>query len=118
MNETAVKALCVCAVCALTLGPFLVRSSLRHEAVYGGPLAHLFHAAGALLLMSALPGVIAALVFGGGFRTALPLGAALLALSYAALLLFAIVEQPARKRHQQDEDEHGWTAEKARTSGL
>ena len=118
MDETLQKTLVVWFAFALVLGPLLTRSSIRRSRVHGGIIAHVFHFVGAFSLVGVVPAIFAALVFGGGFRLAFPLGLTLLLVSMFSLVLFAIVERPALQAYQETHEEKGWTEEDARASGL
>lgn len=121
MDTVFVQTLAVCVIFAAILGPLTARSSMRREPVYGGLAARVFHLIGASAVIGVVPGVLTALILGGGFRVALPIALMFLAVSFAALLLFALFERPARTAHlahlAQRQDQ-GWTAEDARKSGL
>ena len=118
MDDITLKTFAVCLAFAVILGPFAARSSLRREPIYGGILAQIFHLTGAAAMMGVIPGVITALILGGGFRVAFPIAAFFLATSFVMLLIFALFERPARSAHLAQTQDHGWTAEDARTSGL
>ena len=121
MERPLLDAVIVCIIFAVIFGPLTARSSLRREPVHGGLLPVLFNLLGASALVAVLPGVITALVLGGGFRLAFPLALACVAISLGALMIFAALEYPARSRfeaEQQRKTEQGWTEEDARRSGL
>ena len=103
--------------CGLVLGILTARSSARRDKVRGGLLAHVFHYLGASLTVSALPGVLATILLGQGILRAVAVGAGFVLLSLAMLFIYAIFERGARTGISVPDDE-GWTAEKARTSGL
>ncbi|MBC7869452.1 MAG: hypothetical protein H7Y09_01325 [Chitinophagaceae bacterium] len=117
MTHHVLEILAVSVVFGIIFGPLIARSSSRREKVYGGALAQVFHVIGAGAMVGILPGVIAGLIFGGGFGTAFPVALGLLATSLFSMVLFAIVEKPARPAPQPTED-RGWTEEDARKSGL
>ncbi|MBZ0302898.1 MAG: hypothetical protein K8J31_24345 [Anaerolineae bacterium] len=98
----------------LVLGYFVARSSARREKIYGGQVAQIFHYIGAAAVTGVLPVVIASLVLRGGFGLAFPLAVSFMVSGFLALILFAIVEQPARSQVET----RGWTEQDARTSGL
>ncbi len=112
------QSLLVALVFAAMTGPWVARSSSRRQPVYGGVIAQIFHSMGAGAFAAAVPGVIAALIQGGGFGTALPVIFTCLGVSLLALLCFAVIERPARAAQGIQPEDHGWTAEDARTSGL
>jgi hypothetical protein len=115
-TEVLQNALLIGFAFGVVLGLIIVRASHRAEAVRGGPLAHLFHFLGASMFASTLPTVLATVFLGGGFLQAVATAFALVVISLALLLIYALFERPAIE-HTPVEDS-GWTAEKARTSGL
>ncbi len=117
MNRDLLEILAVSVVFGVIFGPLIARSSSRREKVYGGTLAQVFHMIGAGAMAGLLPGIFTSLIVGGGFREAFPVALGLLATSLFSMLLFAIVERPARHAQQPIED-RGWTAEDARKSRL
>lgn len=118
MDDLLIKVLAVTAVFAVIFGPLATRSSMRREPVYGGMLAKLFHFLGVTLMVVVLPSVLTALILGGGFRVAFPVGLAFVLLSLTMLLAFAVFERPARTAALAQVKDRGWTEEDARTSGL
>jgi hypothetical protein len=100
--------------CGLVLGYFTARSSAKREKIYGGQAALIFHYIGAAAVTGVLPLVLASLIVGGGFGTAFPLAVSFMLTGFLSLVIFAIVEQPARASHVSQ----GWTEQDARTSGM
>ncbi len=114
--ENAQVALLIGLGCAAVLGYFTARSSARREKIYGGQAARIFHYIGAAAVTGVLPVVLASLILGGGFGTAFPLAVSFMLTGFVALVIFAVIEQPARSR--QGQTARGWTEHDARTSGL
>lgn len=110
------KALLVGLIIGGLLAIYVIRRSLREEKVYGGVPAQIFHFLGALGFCMTLPTVLAALILGGGFGIAFPLGIGLVIASLIMLVIFAVVEHPARPKITPEEEV--WTEEKARASGM
>ena len=98
----------------LVLGYFTARSSARREKIYGGQVAHLFHYLGSAAVTGVLPVGLSSLILGAGFGTAFPLGVSFMIAGFLALVIFAVLEHPARASHVPQ----GWTEQDARTSGL
>ena len=98
----------------LVLGYFTARSSAQREKIYGGQTALIFHYIGAAAVTGILPLVLATLILGGGFSTAFPLAVSFMVTGFLALVIFAIIEQPARSAQVSK----GWTEQDARTSGM
>lgn len=97
-------------------GVFVARTSARRQTIHGGTPAKLFHYLGAAVFVSALPAGLIELLTGRGFGGAILASVSLVLISFALLLVYALLERPALARLPSDDD--GWTAEKARTSGL
>ena len=93
--DVLTQSLLVCAVFAVIFGPLTARSSHRRSPIRGGIVAQAFHLIGTMAFVSVLPGVIAALILGGGFETAFPLALTLSVLSFLSLLVFAVFEHSA-----------------------
>lgn len=121
MDETT-KLLIILGVIALSavlLGSRVAREANEREAVIGGRLARLFNLIGSMAFAGLVPGVLTGIIL-GAVHVALPIALGLLATCFLSMLLFAILELPARKQLVpiKPEDEDLWTAEKARSSGL
>jgi ABC-type sulfate transport system permease component len=110
------KALLVGFVIGMALAIYVTRRSLREEKVYGGALAQFFHFLGALGFCMTLPTVLTTIILHGGFGIAFPLGMGLVVISLIMLVIFAVIEQPARAKITPEEEV--WTEEKARASGM
>jgi uncharacterized YccA/Bax inhibitor family protein len=95
---------------------YVAPRSLREEKIYGGAAAQVFHYLGVLGFCMTLPTVIAALVLHGGFGVAFPLGIGCVLVAFVFLLIFAVIERPARAGATPEDEV--WTEEKARSSGL
>lgn len=109
-------ALLVGLILGALLSLYVAPRSLREEKVYGGVPAQVFHYLGVLGFCMTLPTVLTAVILHSGFLTAVALGFSLVGVAFVALLIFAVVERPARAAIVPDEEV--WTEEKARTSGL
>ncbi len=83
---------------ALVLGALTARSSARRSKIYGGTLAHVFHYIGAAGAVGVLPTVLASLILGQGFLRAVVMGLSFMAVGLIALVLFAMIEHPARPK--------------------
>jgi hypothetical protein len=101
------------------LGAYLSLVSHRHEKVLGGTLAQIFHVIGAMAVASTPITVLATVFLGNGFWAAILTAFVLILIAFTALFVYAIFEQPALEREKAKHgDDQGWTAEKAKTSGL
>jgi len=81
---------------ALVFGALTARSSARRSKIYGGTAAHIFHYIGAAGAVGVLPTVLASLILGLGFLRAIVMGFSFMAVGLIALVIFAVVESPAR----------------------
>jgi len=112
----AVIALLVGLVLGTIFAVYVVPKSLKEEKIYGGMLAQGFHFLGTLGFCMTLPTVITALLLRGGFALAFPLGIGCVIAAFIALLIYAVIERPARVGIVPEDEV--WTEEKARSSGL
>ena len=112
--SNAVIALLIGLGFALVLGYFVARSSARREKIYGGQAAHALNYIASAGVAGTLPVVLASLILRGGFGLAFPLAVSFMVVSLISLVIFAIIELPARSKATGQ----GWTEQDARTSGL
>jgi hypothetical protein len=95
---------------------YVRRKSILEEKIYGGTLAQVFHYLGVLGFCMTLPTVISAGILRSGFLPSVALGFGCVILAFIFLLIFAVIEQPARAGITPDDEV--WTEEKARASRL
>ncbi len=100
--------------CAAVFGYYVARRSERREKIYGGWPARMFHYIGAASIAGILPVILVCLILGQGFRSAFPIGVTFLVTGLAALLIFAVIERPARARMAIQD--RGWSKEDAQKS--
>lgn len=110
-------ALLVGLVIGVPLGLYVSMVANRHEKVRGGLPAQIFNAIAAIFLCSALPGVLTMVFTRAGLLSAIAFGLGAFALAYLSLCAYAVFERPALAA-QAPQDDRGWTAEKAKSSGL
>ena len=116
MNNDQILALVIGAGVAIFFGAFIARKSAAEDKIHGGTVAQVFHYIASACVAGVLPVVIASLVLGNGFRFSFPAAIGFLSVGWLALLIYAAVEKSARD--QLSDEDQGWTAEDARTSGL
>lgn len=114
--STPVNALLIGLVLGGLLSLYVAPRSLREEKVYGGVPAQIFHYLGVLGFCMTLPTVLAAVFMHSGFLPSVALGFGCVGAAFIALLVFAVLEHPARANATQEEEV--WTEAKARSSGL
>lgn len=114
--SSAITALLVGLVLGGLLSVYVTPRSLSKEKIYGGVPAQVFHYLGVLGFCMTLPTVLTAVILRSGFLPAVALGFGCVGVAFIALLIFALVERPARASITPEEDV--WTEEKARSSGL
>jgi hypothetical protein len=109
----------VIVLCAALVGTRVAREASHREKIYSGTIGTILNLISAMAVASLLPGVLVALLLGGG-HFAVPIALSLLTITLISLVLFALVELPHHKALpvERSEEEELWTAEKARTSGL
>jgi len=98
-------------------GRVVADHSKKAEKIHGGKQAELFHLAACSIMAGLVPSIlIEVFVFRLGFGSIL-IGLSLMGVMFLCLMGFASIELPARANAKRNEDK-GWTAEDARTSGL
>ncbi|MCS7070828.1 MAG: hypothetical protein NZM00_04930 [Anaerolinea sp.] len=100
----------------IVFGYFMARRSAKEQRIYGGALAHALNYLGAAVFGAMPASALLTVLTGGGFVRAVLIGIVLSLISLGIFVLFALVERPARAAHQAADE--GWTAQKARESGL
>ena len=95
---------------------YVRRKSILEEKIYGGIMSEVFHYLGVLGFCMTLPTVISATILRSGFLPSVALGFGCVILAFLCLLVFAVIEQPARAGITPKEEV--WTEEKARASRL
>lgn len=116
--EKIPQALLIGLLIGIPLGSYVALISNRHDKVHGGVIAQIFHIIGAICLTSAPPTVLAVVFSGGGFLPGVLTAFSLIVVALIALFLHALFEHPARERSALADADRGWTAEKAKSSGL
>lgn len=104
------------AVVGVIAGWFVAKRSAKQDPIYGGSTARLFHYLGAAVFASMPLSSIFTILMGGGFVRAVLTGIVISVISYVLLLIFSAIEQPARQSRAAEDE--GWTAQKAKESGL
>jgi hypothetical protein len=108
---------------ALIFGPRTAQSTERREKTYGGGAAQLLNLIACMAFVSLpltiLSGLIAQIVM-RQHAPLLPVALSLLAVTFIALVLWAIIEMPARAKAPVPTRTalNTWTAEDAKNSGL
>ena len=108
---------------ALIFGPRIAQSTERREKAYGGGAAQLFNLIACMAFVSLpltiLSGLIAQILM-RQHAPLLPVALSLLAVTFVALLIWAVIEMPARAKAPVATRTalNTWTAEDARKSGL
>ena len=90
--------------------------SLKKQKIYSGRLGKLFHHVAVAAYVGVAPAALVGSIFVGPFTLGIPLALTGLALAFLMLLLYALEERSARLGVSVDE--HLWTQEDAKTSGL
>lgn len=94
-----------------------VRSSKRKDKIMGGFMAEVFHHIGVAAYLGIVPAALIGSLLVGPGELGIPLAFLCLGLGVVALLFYAAFEKPARAALPKSDD-HGWTEQDARTSGL
>ena len=93
-----------------------VRISKEREGIYGGLVAELFHHLGVVAYLAVLPGALLGSFLVGPFKFGIPFAFLCLAVALLCFAGYAIVESPSRVGLVIED--HGWTEDDARSSGL
>jgi hypothetical protein len=100
------------------IGTQIARRSLMEAKIYGGSTAKTLHWVACAAFGGGLPAGLSDIILGNPIWNAILLAFGFIGTSFVALMLFAVVEYGPRESALAREAEQGWTAEKAKTSGL
>lgn len=92
------------------------RRSVKRDAIYGGTLAEIFHYIGVAAYIAVPPSAILGSFLVGPLKLGIPLAFSYLGIAMVALLFYALIEHSARANRVVED--HGWTEQDARSSGL
>ena len=109
-------ALVVGLVAGLLIGGRVAARSATEVPIFGGSSAELLHRLACTAFAGALPSGLTAIILGHNFGNAVIMAFGFVGVSFLLLVLYATVENGPRKQALAKDE--GWTAEKARTSGL
>ena len=114
MDKSTIVILIVVAISVVGSFP-AVNISRKKQKIYSGTLGKIFHYLAVAIYIGVAPAaLLGTLIVGVGFGV--PLAFTGLALAFVMLLLYALEERSARVGI--DVDEHAWTQEDAKSSGL
>jgi hypothetical protein len=116
--ERMLIALAIGVAAGLFLGPRIARRSMKEDTIYGGRSAAAFHVVACAAFGGGVPAGLSDIILGNPLSNAIALALGFIGVSFLALILFAVVEHEPRSRALALAAEQGWTAEKAKTSGL
>ncbi|MDZ4763372.1 MAG: hypothetical protein SGI73_02390 [Chloroflexota bacterium] len=105
------------AAIGLVLGFFVHRKVVAKDPIHGGIVATALHYLSAAVFSSTVPSVLLTVFTGLGFWTAIAYGLSCAVLSLILLTAHAAIDYAPRNLALARAEE-GWTAEKAKTSGL
>lgn len=107
----------IAAAIGLILAFVVHRKAVSKEAIHGGMLATALHFLGTWVFCSVLPGVLLMIFTGFGFLSAIAYAITCTVLALLILTAHAALDYAPRQAATAGKDE-GWTAEKAKSSGL
>jgi Flp pilus assembly protein TadB len=114
VDKSAIVILIIVALCVIGSFP-AVRISRKKQKIYSGTPGKIFHHIAVAAYIGVAPAaLLGTLVVGVGFGV--PLALTGVTLTFVMLLLYALEERSARIGI--DVDEHTWTQEDAKSSGL
>ena len=116
MNNALVIALGVGLIAGILIGTRVARRSLKDEPIYGGSLSAALHWLACAAFTGGLPAGLVDIILGRNIVNGILLALSFVAVSFISLVLFAAVEHGPRAAALVSDQ--GWTAEKAKSSGL
>ncbi len=102
---------------SIFVGSHVHRETLKREQVHSGVIAQIMNLIASMAFAAVIPTALLGLIL-GVLHSVVPVILGLFAVTFVALLIFAVVEWPVASKIVPVEEEELWTAEKARTSGL
>lgn len=116
LNTNLLIALTVGVVSGILIGTRLAKRSRKEQPIYGGSSATALHWLGCAAFTGGVPAGLIDVVLGRNVLAGIALALCFVGTSFLALLAYGLVERAPRARAEAED--RGWTAEKARTSGL
>ncbi len=116
MNNPLLIAIIVGVVAGILLGSRVAARSLTESPIYGGSNAKGFHWLACAAFAGGLPAGLTDIILGRNVLMGFVLALCFIGVSFASLLLYGLLERGPRAAAEAKD--RGWTAEKARTSGL
>ena len=92
------------------------RLSKKKQRIYGGALGEIFHFVGVFAYIGVAPAALLGTFLVGPLRFGIPLALTFLAVAFVMLLGYGVIERSARAGI--NVEDHLWTQEDAKTSGL
>ena len=115
MDKSAIVILVI--VILSVVGSFpAAKISIKKQKIYSGTLGRVFHHIAVASYIGVAPAALLGSIVVGPLKLGIPLALTGVALAFVMLLLYALEERSARVGV--DIDEHMWTQEDAKTSGL
>ena len=115
MDKSAIVILIIVVISVLGSFP-ATNISRQKQKIYSGTLGKIFHHIAVAAYIGVAPAALLGSLVVGPLKLGIPLAFTGLALALVMLLLYALEERSARVGI--DVDEHAWTQEDAKTSGL
>lgn len=115
MDKSVIVILIILAICILGSFP-AARISKRKQKIYSGALGQIFHHIAVGAYIGVAPAALLGSIFVGPLKLGIPLALTGLGLAFVMLFLYALAERPARVGI--DVEEHTWTQDDAKSSGM
>lgn len=100
----------------ILIGSRVAQRSLKEKQIYGGGTARALHWLACAAFTGGVPAGLVDILLGRNVLAGILLAFCFIGVSFAALVIYGIFEQ--KPRALAEAQDRGWTAEKARTSGL
>jgi CHASE2 domain-containing sensor protein len=116
LNTTFLIALSVGIIAGILIGSRVVQRSLKEKPIYGGAAANALHWLGCAAFTGGVPAGLVDILLERNVLAGILLAFCFIGVSFASLLVYGLIEQ--KPRALAEAQDQGWTAEKARSSGL
>lgn len=117
MSSSLVIALCAGILAGTLIGTRLAQRSRKELPIYGGRPAAAFHWLACAAFAGGVPAGLVDIILVRNVLAGIALALCFVGTSFIALFIYSIFERTPREAQRAVED-RGWTAEKAKSSGL
>jgi uncharacterized membrane protein YfcA len=116
LNTSLLIALSVGIIAGILIGSRVAQRSSKEKPIYGGANVRALHWLACAAFTGGVPAGLVDIMLGRNLLAGILLAFCFIGVSFGALLVYGVLEQ--KPRAIAEAQDRGWTAEKARTSGL